>query len=336
MPESDPILDSNTFSTTRSTVADDPRATFLSDVLEGLQRPQKTLPAKYFYDEAGSQLFEAICELEEYYPTRTEVAIMQRTIDEIVALLGPRCLLIEYGSGSSLKTRILLDRLTDPAGYVPIDISGDFLQEVAATLAADYPDLRIEPVAADYTRPFALPDIQPPPRRRVVYFPGSTIGNFEPSGAAAFLKRAARVCGPGGGLLIGVDLQKDIRVLEAAYDDARGVTASFNKNMLTRINRELGADFDLGRFAHRALYNRSEGRIEMHLVSQQAHAVTISGRRIDFDRCETIHTENSYKYTPAQFARLAARAGFVQERVWTDEASYFSVQYLTVGGTGPA
>ncbi|MDZ4702099.1 MAG: L-histidine N(alpha)-methyltransferase [Rhodothermales bacterium] len=319
-----------------STLVDDARDAFLSDVLEGLERPQKTLPAKYFYDETGSQLFEAICELKEYYPTRTEVAIMQRYIDEIVALLGPRCLLIEYGSGSSLKTRILLDRLVEPAGYVPIDISGDFLQEVAAALADDYADLRIEPVSADYTRPFTLPDIQPPPRRRVVYFPGSTIGNFEPAGAVAFLKRAARVCGPGGGLLIGVDLQKDIHVLEAAYDDARGVTAAFNKNMLYRINCELGADFDPDRFHHRAVYNRDEGRIEMHLVSQEAQSVTISGRQVDFDRCETIHTENSYKYTPAQFARLAAQAGFAQQRVWTDDASYFSVQYLTVGGTGPA
>ena len=336
MPESDPILSANLFLNPLSTPSDDAHYAFLSDVLEGLRRPQKTLPAKYFYDEVGSQLFETICELEEYYPTRTEMAIMERYIDEIVALLGPRCLLIEYGSGSSLKTRILLDRLVDPAGYVPIDISGDFLQDVAANLSADYPDLRIEPVVADYTRPFALPDIQPPPRRRVVYFPGSTIGNFEPAGAIHFLTRAAQVCGPGGGLLIGVDLQKDIQVLEAAYDDARGVTAAFNKNMLSRINRELGADFDLEGFDHRALYNRNEGRIEMHLVSQQAQSVTISGRRIDFERCETIHTENSYKYAPAQFGRLAARAGFVQEHVWTDEASYFSVQYLTVGGTGPA
>ncbi|MEZ4700032.1 MAG: L-histidine N(alpha)-methyltransferase [Rhodothermales bacterium] len=328
--------DSHSDASTSATPVLPTRSTFLNDVLEGLGRDQKTLSAKYFYDETGSQLFEAICEQEEYYPTRTEMGIMQRYIDEMVALIGPGALLVEYGSGSSLKTRILLDHLIEPAGYVPIDISHDFLQQTARELSTRYPHIRIAPVSADYTRPFQLPVFEPAPRRRIVYFPGSTIGNFEPAAAVAFLKRVARVCGPGGALLIGVDLKKPVEVLEAAYDDAGGVTAAFNKNVLERINRELDADFDIDRFAHRALYNRAKGRIEMHLVSQEAQTVTISGHRIDFERCETIHTENSYKYAPDEFARLAATAGFVQQHVWTDDAPYFSVQYLTVGGTARA
>ncbi len=304
---------------------------FLADALAGLSKPRKTLPSKYFYDETGSQLFEDICELKEYYPTRTEMAIMERHIDEMVEALGPRCLLIEYGSGSSLKTRILLDHLIDPAGYVPIDISRDFLLQVAETIAHDYPDLVVKPVSADYTRSFSLPVFNPPPRRRIVYFPGSTIGNFEPGGALAFLRHVAEVCGEGGGLLIGVDLKKEVSVMEAAYDDARGVTAAFNKNILVRLNEELGASFDLDAFEHLARYNSEEGRVEMHLVSTQAQTAELAGRRITFEAGETIHTENSYKYAVPQFAELAARAGFEQRAVWTDEADYFSVQYLVTG-----
>jgi dimethylhistidine N-methyltransferase len=312
------------------------RVPLVDEAIEGLSGSRKTLPAKWFYDERGSRLFEEICTLDEYYPTRTETAIMERYIEEIVAELGSGCLLIEYGSGSSRKTRILLDRLPEPAGYVPIDISADFLRQIARGLADEYPGLRVLPVSADYTRPFALPDVYPAPRRRVVYFPGSTIGNFEPAEALAFLRRAAFVCGPGGGLLIGVDLQKEVNILEAAYNDARGVTAAFNKNLLHRLNREARANFDPTRFEHHAFYNREEGRIEMHLVSLGRQTATVADHRFFFEDGESIHTENSYKYTLQAFERLACLAGFRMGRLWTDDDLFFGVLYLTVGGTAPA
>ena len=299
------------------------------EVLAGLQQSPKSLPSKFFYDERGSKLFDAICELDEYYPTRTEKALMDAHIGDITDALGPGVRLVEYGSGSSDKTRILLDHLTDPAGYVPIDISREHLVQAAEALAADYPGLPVLPVCADYTASFDLPAPELPMARTVIYYPGSTIGNFERDEARAFLEHIAGLIAPSGGLLIGVDLQKDPGVLRAAYNDAEGVTAAFNKNVLRRINRELGANFDLGRFRHQAIYNEDEGRIEMHLVSEAAQRVTIDGVEIPFAEGERIVTEYSYKYTLEGFGELADAAGLCVERVWTDARAYFSVQYAT-------
>jgi dimethylhistidine N-methyltransferase len=242
--------------------------------------------------------------------------------------LGARCLLVEYGSGSSRKTRLLLDRLVDTAGYVPIDISRAALAASARALAAAYPALEVLPVCADYGEPIALPRPRRAAARRAVFFPGSTIGNFTPPEAQRFLVRMARVAGPGGGILIGADLRKDPAILEAAYDDAEGVTADFDRNLLVRFNRELGADFPLEQFRHRAVWNEADGRVEMHLVSLDARTVTVAGRRFAFAAGETIHTENSYKYTLAGFAALAAGAGLAVRRVWTDPRGWFSVQWL--------
>jgi len=304
---------------------------FLEDVLSGLRRPRKRIPCKYFYDERGSRLFERICDLDKYYLTRTELAIMDRHAGEMAAALGPGVLLIEYGSGSGRKTRLLLDHLEAPAGYVPIDISSEALEASARRLAAEYPSLEVLPVCADYTAPFRIPRPARPPTRRAVYFPGSTIGNFSPAGARRFLSHIARVVGPGGGLIVGMDLRKDPAVLEAAYDDAAGVTAAFNLNLLTRINRELGGNLRMERFRHMARYNTRQGRIEIHIVSRVEQTVTIAGERIHFRAGEKIHTEYSYKFDPAQVRELAARAGLTVRKVWTDPKKYFSVQYLTVG-----
>lgn len=305
-------------------------ASFRDDVLSGLRASPKATSPKYLYDERGSQLFDRITELDEYYPTRTEIGIMRAHIDAMTRCIGPRALLVEYGSGSSLKTRVLLDHLRSPAGYVPIEISRAHLLKATERLAEAYPDLPILPVRADYTARFDVPEPENPVLRRVVYFPGSTIGNVEPERAVSFMKRMAEVAGSGGGLLIGVDLKKDVDVLEAAYDDAEGATAAFNKNLLARMNRELEADFDLGQFAHRAVYNAARGCIEMHLVSLEAQTVAIGDARIAFEEGETIRTERSYKYAPDEFADLAGRAGWQVREVWTDERRYFSVQYLTV------
>ena len=303
---------------------------FRAEILAGLQTFEKTLPCKYFYDARGSELFDQICELPEYYPTRTEAAIMQAHAAEMAALFPPDCLLIEYGSGSSIKTRILLDRLPHLAGYVPMDISRDHLCRTAAQLAETYPHLDILPLCADYTAAFTLPASRLPVQSRAVYFPGSTIGNFHPEEAQTFLCKVAEVCGSGGGLLIGVDLKKDAATLNAAYDDRQGVTAEFNLNLLRRINAELGADFMLEQFAHRAYYNALAGRIEMHLMSLTPQTVHLAGQEIAFEEEETILTECSYKYSLADFARLAASAGMTVRRVWTDAAQKFSIQYLTV------
>jgi dimethylhistidine N-methyltransferase len=301
---------------------------FRADVLRGLSAVPKEIPCKYFYDEAGSKLFERICELEEYYLTRTELAIMERHAAEMAALIGPACLLIEYGSGSSVKSRLLLDRLDAPAAYVPIDISRPQLQKSAAALARDYPRLEILPVCADFTRPLDLPASTRKPPRRVVYFPGSTIGNFTPDEAVKLLRRTARLGGAGSGLLLGVDRKKDPQVLHAAYNDGQGITAAFNVNLLTHINRELGADFQTEQFWHYAYYNPTEGRIEMHLVSRRGQAVRVAGEEFALAEGETIHTEYSYKYSPADLRHLAAAGGYEVRHTWTDDRDYFSVLYL--------
>lgn len=302
---------------------------FRRDVLAGLSAPKKTLPCKYLYDEQGALLFEAICELEEYYPTRTELSILRENIDEIASLLGPRANLVELGSGNCLKTRLLLDNLDHPAGYSPVDVAHPQLLECSARLARAYPGLAVEPVCADYTGPFALPAPAAGSGRTTVFFPGSTIGNFEPEDAVRFLQRIPRLCGPAGGLLVGVDLKKASQTLHAAYNDAQGVTADFNLNLLARINRELQGDFDLEQFQHRAIYNAVAGRIEMRLVSSRRQTARVDGRTFDFSRGESIVTEHSYKYALAEFRRLAARAGFEVARHWRDQHRWFSVQYLT-------
>jgi L-histidine N-alpha-methyltransferase len=303
-------------------------AQFRLEVLRGLRQSPKTLPCKYFYDEHGSALFDAICQLDEYYVTRTELAIMQQSVAAMAEVLGPGCVLIEFGSGSSVKTRLLLDHLPDLVGYVPVDISRTHLLTTASRLRNDYPHLPIHPVAADFTKSFTLPQLTA--GRRVVYFPGSTIGNFTPAQAAVILARIVGLVGEGGGLLIGVDLQKDVTVLERAYADAQGVTAAFNLNLLRRINRELGGNFRVESFHHRAIYNPSMHRIEMYLVCEQPQTVQIGPARIELVKGESIHTENSHKYTVEQFARLAQRVGLSLRHSWQDERQYFSVQYYEV------
>jgi L-histidine Nalpha-methyltransferase len=311
--------------------APDSRSEFLADVLAGLGRPQKEIPCKWLYDARGSLLFERICELDEYYPTRTELAIMESHARSMAALLGEGCALVEYGSGSSLKTRLLLQHLARPAAYVPVDISAPALGAATERLARAFPGLRILPVCGDFTAPHALPLADLAARRVAVYFPGSTIGNFHKPDVVAFLREIARQCGEGGGLLIGVDLRKERTVLERAYDDARGVTAAFDLNVLVRANRELEADFRLDRFRHEAPFDDRHGRVEMHLVSTVAQLVSVGGETFRFAEGESIWTESSYKYGMREFAALAALAGWRCERTWTDERAWFSVQYLTTG-----
>jgi dimethylhistidine N-methyltransferase len=303
---------------------------FLEEVLAGLAKPQKELPPKYFYDARGSELFEAICELPEYYLTRTETALMRDRGADMARHLGPGCALIEFGSGSGRKTRILIEAAA-PAAYVAIDIARDQLEATAADIASDFPALEVTAICADYSRPIALPQLAAlGSSRRVIYFPGSTIGNLTPAEARAFLRNARGLAVSGGGLLIGVDLKKDTARLNAAYNDARGVTAEFNLNLLARINRELGAAFDLAAFRHFAFYNEALGRIEMHLVSMKAQSVTIGGGVFRFRPDETLHTENSYKYSIAEFQELARSAGLAPAECWTDPERLFAVHYLGV------
>ncbi len=306
-----------------------PRADdFLGDVLRGLGRRAKTLPCKYFYDERGSVLFDQICELPEYYLTRTELAIMREHAAEMADCLGPRCMVVEFGSGSGRKTRLLLDRLREPTAYVPLDISREHLLRSARALAKAYPRLEVLPVCADFTSDFEPPTPSRSAARRVVYFPGSTIGNFSPRAATHLMRRVARLVGPGGGFLVGIDLRKGADVLEPAYDDAQGVTAEFNLNLLRRINRELGADFPPEAFRHRAVYNEARGRVEMYLVCRRPLTVHVGGAEIAFRRDESIRTECSYKYSPEGFRSMAAAAGLDVVRAWSDEGGLFSVQYL--------
>jgi dimethylhistidine N-methyltransferase len=301
-----------------------------ADVLRGLSAGEKNLPCKYFYDEAGSELFERICQLPEYYPTRTEIGILERSAGEMADVLGRGCLLIEYGSGSSCKTRLLLDRLAEPAGYVPVDIAGTQLQASAAALGERYPHLEIRPLCADFTCPLQVPWMERPVGRRVVYFPGSTIGNLVPAEAIELLQRTAQLCGHGGGLLLGADLKKEPWVLTQAYNDSQGVTAAFNFNLLLRINRELRTQFDVGHFWHHAFYNPRESRIEMHLVSREDQRVEVLGQDCCFAEGESIRTEYSYKYAPRDLQNLAEASGFRVEREWSDERGYFAVQYWAV------
>ncbi len=304
---------------------------FRDAVFAGLGRAPKALPCKFFYDEQGSALFEAICLLPEYYLTRTEIAILDRYAGEIAAYIGPHCRLVELGSGASIKVRILLQALEAPVAYVPVDISREHLREAAAQLAADFPELPVIAVCADYTRPFPLPPLAGPPGKRVGFFPGSTIGNFEPEAVVRFLRNCAELLGPQGEMLIGADLKKDPAVLEAAYNDRAGKNAAFNLNLLMRINRELDGDFDIARFAHVARYNAAEGRMELYLRSLADQSATIAGRTFRFAAGELIHTENSYKYAIPEFLALAARAGFTPVHTWTDPDDLFSVYYFRQG-----
>ena len=297
----------------------------LEDVLAGLALPQKSIPPKYFYDEQGCRLFEAICELPEYYLTRTETAILRGNIVEITQFIGPEAQLIEFGSGVQAKTRILIQALQTQL-YVPIDIAIDTLRASSSELARRFPFLNIVGICADHTRPIALPEfVGVPIRRKAVFFPGSTIGNFTPAEALVFLRQARKMAGAGGILLIGVDLKKDKTTLDAAYSDPQGVTAQFNLNLLHRINRELAGDFQVKRFRHKAFYDPILGRIEMHLESQYSQFAHVAGRRFDFAPGETIHTEISCKYSIAEFQELGKRAGFTPEKVWTDPQQLFSV-----------
>ena len=303
---------------------------FLADVVSGLGREQKQLPCKYFYDERGSQLFVAISGLEEYYLTRTETALIEAYGEEIADLIGPGASLIEYGCGSLVKTRLLLDALDNPYVFVPIDISEKHLRRSVEALDQDYPALRVLPVVADFTHPVPLPDTTVNGgNKKVVFFPGSTIGNFDHQEAAKFLGTVAETVGVGGGLLIGVDMKKDEQILLRAYDDADGVTARFNLNLIERINRELGGDFDASAFRHEARYNQKQGRIEMHLVSRREQTAQASGHSFRFRKGESIHTENSYKYHAEEFQALAAGQGFCPVRIWIDDKNLFSIHYLT-------
>jgi dimethylhistidine N-methyltransferase len=299
---------------------------FAQSLTTGLGRTPKDIPCKYFYDAEGSRLFDAICELPEYYQTRTETALLARHAEEIAALIGPHAEIVEFGAGSLRKVRILLDAATVPRGYTPVDISGDYLLDVTRTLAADYPNLRLRPLVADFTAPMAIP-VLPGTARRAGFFPGSTIGNFRPDAATALLRRFRAVLG-GGGLLVGVDLVKDPLRLHAAYNDSAGITAAFNKNLLARANRELGADFALTQFAHYAPYNPAAHRIEMYLVSLKRQSVRIAGQRFDFADGEAVHTEDSHKYTVESFREMAARAGFNPRAVWCDPDRLFSIHWL--------
>lgn len=306
---------------------DEATSVFAGDVIGDLSRFPKKLSPKYFYDAKGSELFEQITVLPEYYPTRTELSILRERGGEIAAMIPQGAALVEFGAGATTKVRLVLER-SRFAAYVPVDISGDFLQAQADGLRRDFPALAVYPVAADFTAPFALPDaVAGLPK--VGFFPGSTLGNFEPQEALAFLRSAREILGANAQMIVGVDLEKDERTLYDAYNDAAGVTAKFNLNVLERINRELGGNFDLSGFIHRSIYNRDRHRIEMHLISRRAQNVRVLGHRFSFRPGESIHTENSYKYSLDRFAGLAQESGWQVTESWTDEARMFSVHALT-------
>lgn len=300
---------------------------FRADVLAGLAAPRKWIPSKFFYDETGSHLFERICMLDEYYPTRTENALLSAHAQQLGALLPPEASVIEFGSGSVDKIRLLVNALRKPRCYVPIDISRLHLLHNAEVFAREHPDIHVAAICADFGHMVDVDSIVPP-GPRIGFFPGSTIGNLKPDDAVEFLRGAAETLGCGGFLIIGVDLKKDRSVLEAAYNDREGVTAAFNLNLLRRINRELGGTFDLTDFDHRAIYRDDRGRIEMHLVSRREHRVSVAGLPFHFAAGETIHTENSYKYTTREFRELSARAGFRSARTLVDPLNRFSIHCL--------
>jgi L-histidine Nalpha-methyltransferase len=301
-----------------------------AEILAGLQAAQKRISPKYFYDQRGSELFDAICTLPEYYPTRTEHRIMEQCLPEIADLVGPAAAVIEFGAGSSAKARRLLAALHEPVAYVPVEISGEYLNGQADELAQDFPDVSVVPVVADFTKPFDLPAHPTMPRRNLVFFPGSTIGNFTRADARNLLEIMREEAKPGGTLLVGVDLLKDVRILEAAYNDAQGVTAEFNRNVLRHLNVALGADFEPEQFVHEAVYDTRRERIEMRLVSTTDQTVQIDGREIRFVAGEHIVTEYSHKYSIEGFSTLARQAGLAPEAVWTDRDELFSVHFLTV------
>ena len=301
---------------------------FLNDVIEGLSQNPKTLKPKYFYDNRGAQLFTEICTTPEYYPTRTEIKILNQNAEDIASQIGDNTALIEYGSGALEKIKILLNFLNEPVGLIPVDISKDQLFASAKNLENLYPDLEILPVAADFTKPIPIPEFSHPPKRYVAFFPGSTIGNFEPDLAIQFLEGVTKTIGLDGLLLIGFDLKKDIETLLAAYDDQRGITSSFNKNLLSRINDELGGNFNLDTFEHVARYNENKGRIEMHLKSTTEQTVLINKELFEFLEGETIHTENCYKFTKESFTAMSSKAGLYPVKTWTDDQNLFAVMLL--------
>jgi dimethylhistidine N-methyltransferase len=308
--------------------------TFRSDVLAGLSADPKWLACKYFYDRRGSELFDAICRLDEYYLSRVELQVMSRFAPEIARAIGAGVILIEFGSGSSVKTRRLLNHLDEiDTMYVPVDISFEHLLTTSRRLARRYPKISIQPVAADFTADFKLPSSENRLQRRIVYFPGSTIGNFEYSAAVALLGQISKLCGQGGGLLIGIDLQKDVATIEAAYNDAQGITAKFNLNLLARINRELGGNFNLAQFVHSAFYDIGNARVDIRLVSCCDQNVEIGSDEFEFRAGEPIQTEFSHKYTIEGFEQMAAQAGLRLEHCWTDDRRYFAVLYFGAGGT---
>lgn len=298
----------------------------IAEIVAGLNLPEKMISPKYFYDERGSKLFERICELPEYYVTRTEIGIMESCMNEISRVIGRHVSLIEYGIGSGLKTQILLENLDDPVAFIPIDISPEHLAESCQNLAKRFPQIEILPVTADFTRPVPIPVPGRTPARKIVYFPGSTIGNFEPEAALGLLNVMHEEAGPGGALLIGVDLKKDCKIIESAYNDSEGVTAQFNLNVLRRLNREYGTDFDLDAFRHMAKYNDSLGRIEMWLISQRDQEVTLGEHRFSFTEGEKIITEYCHKFSLEGFRELASAAGFEHVNTWLDPNQWFSIQ----------
>ena len=301
---------------------------FLNDVIEGLSQNPKTLKPKYFYDNRGAQLFTEICTTPEYYPTRTEIKILNQNAEDIASQIGDNTALIEYGSGALEKIKILLNFLNEPVGLIPVDISEDQLFASAKNLENLYPDLEILPVAADFTKPIPIPGFSHPPKKHVAFFPGSTIGNFEPDLAIQFLEGVTKTIGFDGLLLIGFDLKKDIETLLAAYDDQQGITASFNKNLLSRINDELDGNFNLDTFEHVARYNENKGRIEMHLKSTTEQTVSINKELFEFLEGETIHTENCYKFTKESFTAMSSKAGLYPVKTWTDDQNLFAVMLL--------
>jgi dimethylhistidine N-methyltransferase len=305
------------------------RSDFLAQAVAGLSGSPRTLPSKFFYDERGSDLFQKICELPEYYVTRTEREILRRFAPEMAASIGEKAEIVGFGTGAGIKTRMLLERLENPIAYVPVDISRQRLTDSAEALSREMPNLEVLPVCADYLQSIELPIPTRKPEHIAVFFPGSTIGNMEPPVAQKFLARVAKLCGHSGGLIIGVDLQKPREILVPAYNDSAGVTAQFNLNLLARANRELGANFDLAQWRHSAIYNQKESRIEMHLLSERPQTVRLGERNFYFEQGEKIITEYSYKHTIEGFTALAGSVGFQMARVWTDPQKFFAVFHFT-------